>query len=121
QGLVITFGPLLTYMYALNHFSTLESRTIGFMTIAFVQLFHVFNVRRENGLGFDKTLLQNKYLWGAIVLTIGLQLLAVYTTFLQNIIHTVALQPTMWYLVLIGSLVPVAALQLYSYVKNYLL
>jgi len=121
QGLVITFGPLLAYMYALNNFNTLESRTIGFMTIAFVQLFHVFNVRRENGLGFDRTLLQNKYLWGAIVLTIGLQLLAVYTPFLQNIIHTVALQPKMWYIVLIGSIVPVAALQLYSYVKNYLL
>ncbi|MDZ7672527.1 MAG: cation-translocating P-type ATPase [Halanaerobiales bacterium] len=121
QGLVITFGPLLAYMYALNNFSTLESRTIGFMTIAFVQLFHVFNVRRENGLGFDRTLLQNKYLWGAIVLTIGLQLLAVYTPFLQNIIHTVALQPKMWYIVLIGSIAPVAILQLYSYVKNYLL
>ncbi len=121
QGLVITFGPLLAYMYALNNFSTLESRTIGFMTIAFVQLFHVFNVRRENGLGFDRTLLQNKYLWGAIVLTIGLQLLAVYTPFLQNIIHTVALQPKMWYIVLVGSIVPVALLQLYSYVKNYLL
>ena len=121
QGLIITFGPLLTYMYALNNFSTLESRTIGFMTLAFVQLFHVFNVRRENGLGFDKTLLQNKYLWGAILLTIGLQLLAVYTPFLQNIIHTVALQPNMWYLVLMGSIVPVALLQLYSYVKNYLI
>ena len=121
QGLVITLGPLLTYMYALNNFTTLESRTIGFMTLAFVQLFHVFNVRRENGLGFDKTLLQNKYLWGAIVITIVLQLLAVYTPFLQNVIHTVALQPSMWYLVLLGSVAPVLALQLYSYIKNYLI
>lgn len=121
QGLVITLGPLLTYIYALNNFSTLESRTIGFMTIAFVQLFHVFDVRRENGLGFDKTLLQNKYLWGAMVLTIGLQLLVVYSPFLQNLIHTVALQPNMWFLVLFGSIAPILVLQLYSYIKNYLI
>jgi Ca2+-transporting ATPase len=118
QGFIITMGPLITYMYALNHFSTIESRTIGFMTLAFVQLFHVFDVRRENGLGFDKTLRENKYLWGAIVLTILLQLIVVYTPFLQNVVHTVGLTLNMWYLVIIGSILPIIAIQTYSYLKN---
>ncbi len=118
QGLIITMGPLFTYIYALNNFSTIESRTIGFMTLAFVQLFHVFDVRREDGLGFDKTLMQNKYLWGAIVITILLQLIAVYTPFLQGIIHTVSLSLNMWYIVLIGSIIPVIVIQLYSYIRN---
>ena len=118
QGLIITMGPLFTYMYALNHFNTMESRTIGFMTLAFVQLFHVFDVRRENGLGFDKTLLHNKYLWGAVVITIVLQLIAVYTPFLQRVIHTVSLTLNMWYIVIIGSIIPVLAIQTYSYIKN---
>ncbi len=118
QGLIITMGPLITYMYALNHFNTIESRTIGFMTLAFVQLFHVFDVRRENGLGFDKTLRDNKYLWGAIVITILLQLIVVYTPFLQSVVHTVSLTLNMWYLVIIGSILPIIAIQSYSYLKN---
>ena len=118
HGLIITMGPLLTYMYALNHFTTTESRTIGFMTLAFVQLFHVFDVRRENGLGIDKTLLQNKYLWGAIFITILLQLIVVYTPFLQQVVHTVSLTLNMWYIVIIGSILPILVIQLYSYIKN---
>jgi len=118
HGLIITMGPLLTYMYALNHFTTTESRTIGFMTLAFVQLFHVFDVRRENGLGIDKTLLQNKYLWGAIFITILLQLIVVYTPFLQQVVHTVSLTLNMWYIVIIGSVLPILVIQLYSYIKN---
>jgi len=120
QGMILTMGPLITYMYALNHFNLTESRTIGFMTLAFVQLFHVFNVRRKNGLGFDKSLLVNKYLWGAIAITTILQLIAVYLPFLQNIIHTTKLTINMWYIVLIGSLGPLLVIQIFYYFKNKL-
>ncbi|MCF8001896.1 MAG: HAD-IC family P-type ATPase [Halanaerobiales bacterium] len=117
QGFILTLGPLLTYMYALNNFSLLESRTIGFMALAFVQLFHVFNVRRKNGLGFDKTLLKNKYLWGAIVITVLLQLIAVYTPLLQSIIHTTSLSLNMWYIVILGAIGPVLLIQIYSFIR----
>ena len=113
QGAVITMGPLFAYLITLNSgYTLLESRTIGFMTLALVQLFHVFNVRRKNGLGFDGTLFRNAYLWGALVLTIGLQLFAVYTPFMQIILHTTALSPGMWLVVLGGTLIPIILLQL---------
>ncbi|MFO7815211.1 MAG: cation-transporting P-type ATPase [Halanaerobiales bacterium] len=120
QGFILTLGPLLTYMYALNHFSLTESRTIGFMALAFVQLLHVFNVRRKNGLGIDKSLLKNKYLWGAMVITVLLQLLAVYTPFLQRVIQTTSLSLKMWYIVMLGAIGPVLLIQVYSFIRHRL-
>jgi P-type Ca2+ transporter type 2C len=118
QGAIITLGPLFTYLLALESgFSLLESRTTGFMTLALVQLMHVFNVRRKNGLGFDRTLFQNAYLWGAFFLTLGLQFLAVYTPFMQTVLHTTAISPDMWLLVLYGSLGPIVLLQLIAGVR----
>ncbi|GAB6137584.1 cation-translocating P-type ATPase [Halanaerobaculum tunisiense] len=112
HGLIISLGPLATYLYALNLDLALPvSRTIGFVTLALVQLFHVFNARRKQGTGFDATLFANPYLWGAIALTILLQLLAVYLPFLQQILDTAPLDFEMWLLVLIGSVLPVMVIQ----------
>ncbi len=112
QGAILTMGPLFAYLLTLNNgFSLLESRTTGFMTLALVQLFHVFNVRRKNGLGFDRTVFRNVYLWGAFVFTLGLQFFAVYSPFMQTILHTTAISPGMWLVVLGGSLGPIVLLQ----------
>ncbi|MFP4362250.1 MAG: cation-translocating P-type ATPase [Spirochaetia bacterium] len=118
QGAVITLGPLFAYLFTLNNgFTMPESRTIGFMTLALVQLFHVFNVRRKNGLGFDITIFKNAYLWGAFVLTLGLQFFAVYTPFMQTILHTTALSPRMWLIVLCGALAPIIVLQIIAGIR----
>jgi Ca2+-transporting ATPase len=115
QGLVITMGPLCVYIMTLNKgFALDESRTIGFMALALVQLFHIFNVRRKNGLGVDRTIFRNAYIWSAFFLTLGLQFLAVYTPLLQTILHTTALSIRMWMIVLAGALTPIVLLQLMS-------
>jgi len=121
QGLIITIGPVAVYLVSLsNHFTLDESRTIGFMALALVQLLHVFNVRRKNGLGFDKTVFQNTYLWGAIALTLLLQLFAVYTPIMQVVLHTTSLTATMWLYVLVGTLGPIALLQTVAAIRTLL-
>lgn len=118
QGVILTLGPLFAYLLTLNNgFTLLESRTAGFMTLALVQLLHVFNVRRKNGLGFDSTIFQNAYLWGAFLLTLALQFFAVYTPFMQTILHTTAISPRMWLVVLGGSLGPIVLLQIIAGVR----
>lgn len=118
QGAILTMGPLLVYLFTLNNgFTLLESRTSGFMTLALVQLFHVFNVRRKNGLGFDTSVLNNPYLWGAFVFTLGLQFLAVYTPLMQKVLHTTALTLNMWLLVLAGSIGPIVLLQIIAGIR----
>jgi len=118
QGLIITIGPIFVYLLSLERgFALEESRTIGFMTLALVQLFHIFNVRKKNGLGFDKSLFRNGYLWGAFVITFSLQLAAVYMPGLQTILHTLPLTLEMWSYVAAGTLGPLFALQLSAAVK----
>lgn len=118
QGVILTLGPLFAYLLTLNNgFTLLESRTVGFMTLALVQLLHVFNVRRKNGLGFDITIFQNAYLWGAFLFTLALQFFAVYTPFMQKILHTTAISSRMWLLVLGGSLGPIVLLQIIAGVR----
>ncbi len=119
QALVITTGPLLAYLHALDHFSATESRTIAFMGLAMVQLLHVFDVRRVNGLGFDRSSLVNRPLWGAVVLTIGLQLLAVYAPIMQTILNTEPLTLPMWSLVGMAAALPVGLLQAISLLRHH--
>ncbi len=119
QGLIITLGPLLVYLLNLQRGVSLEeSRTIGFMTLALVQLLHVINVRRKNGLGLDMSIFKNGFLLGAFLLTAGLQLVAVYTPFMQKVLHTVPLSPGMWLWILAGVLGPVLVLQIAAAIGN---
>jgi len=118
QGLILTLDPLLAYLISYDKGFTLEeSRTIVFTTLALVQLFHVFNVRKKNGLGFDKALIKNGYLWGAFVITFLLQMLAVYAPFLQTVLHTIPITMEMWYYVGVGTIGPLIFLQLVAAVK----
>lgn len=119
QGFIIALGPLLAYVISLNQgFAVETARTIGFMTLAIVHLLQVFNVRRKNGLGIDKTFFKNPYLFVSIILTFTLQIIAVYATPLQRILRTTSLSFEMWGYVVIGALLPSLVLQLSSIVKN---
>ncbi len=84
------------------------------MTLALTQLFHVFNARSPEQVLFSRRLFQNGWVWGAIVLTIGLQLAAVYLPFLSRILTTHPLRPIDWALVLFASLTPLLAGQLWK-------
>lgn len=117
QGLVIASGPMLSYVLAMNGGMELDSaRTVGFMTLAMVHLLQVFNVRRKNGLGYDRTIMRNPYMIGALALTLSLQLAAVYFPFLQSVLRTTALNPGMWGYVLLGAAAPNIVLQIISVV-----
>ncbi|WP_422486485.1 cation-translocating P-type ATPase [Gudongella sp. DL1XJH-153] len=119
QGLVIAIGPTISYLLALNKgFEIDVARTIGFMTLAMVHLLQVFNVRRKNGLGYDKTFIKNPYLIGALALTFSLQLIAIYTPIIQSILQTRSLTLGMWVYVLLGAAIPNIVLQVIAIIKN---
>lgn len=112
QGLIIAIGPLIAYALSLSNGVELSSaRTIGFMTLALGHLLQVFNVRRKNGLGYDKTFLQNPYIIGALALTLAFQFLAIYTPTIQKFLKTRALTLNMWLYVVLGAVIPNLVLQ----------
>ncbi len=92
QGVVLALGTLAAYIYVLNTTNdVVMARTVAFVTLAAVQLFHVFNVRGGGILRLDRTVFSNPVLWGAIVLVLALQALAVYQPLLNRVLQTVPL------------------------------
>lgn len=119
HGLIIAAGPFIAYLLSLhNGFEMQVARTIGFMSLAMAHLLQVFNVRRKNGLGYDKTFLQNPYLIGAAVLTLTLQIIAIYTPVMQRILETAALSYQMWLYVFMGAVMPNLALQIVAMIRR---
>ncbi len=112
QGVVLSVGTLAAYLYALKTTGDVDtSRTVAFVTLAGVQLLHVFNIRSGGILRPDRTLFNNPVLWGAIVLVLLLQLLAVYQPLLNRVLHTVPLDAANVLTATVASLATLAVLQ----------
>jgi P-type Ca2+ transporter type 2C len=92
--------------------------TIAFMTLALAQVFHAFNARSQMDTIFNERLFTNKWLWGAVVLCVFLQLAAVYVPFLQTVLRTVPLNLPDWGMVLGFSLLPVVVVELVKLVRR---
>jgi Ca2+-transporting ATPase len=71
------------------------ARTLAFTTLVLFQLFNVFNARSDSRSALPN-LFRNRWLWGAVLLSLGLHGLAVYTPFLQGAFGTVALDGADW-------------------------
>ncbi|MGX5271354.1 cation-translocating P-type ATPase [Bifidobacterium polysaccharolyticum] len=72
-----------------------EARTVGFTILVFAQLFNALASRSSRKSAFQG-LFSNPWLWGAIGISILLQLLVIYVPFLGEAFGTVPLQPQAW-------------------------
>ena len=71
------------------------ARTLAFTTLVFCQLFNVFNSRSDYTSAF-RHLFSNWLLWGAVALSIGLQIAVVYVPFLNTAFGTTPIGATDW-------------------------
>jgi Ca2+-transporting ATPase len=113
-GAVITISVLVAFAISflwLDAGSEL-SVTISFVTLALAQLWHVFNMRdRESGL-FKNEITRNPYIWGALILCVGLVLIAIYIPVLSLVLHLTDPGYKGWLLIGGLSLVPLLVGQL---------
>lgn len=72
-----------------------EARTMGFTILVFAQLFNALCSRSHYESAF-RGFFANKWLWGAIALSIVLQLLVIYVPFLNVAFGTTPLEPMAW-------------------------
>jgi Ca2+-transporting ATPase len=100
-GLIMAAGTLGVMDWALpgglidGSGSLRYAQTMAFTTLVFFQLFNVFNSRSDRHSAFRK-LFSNPWLWGALGLSVVLQLMVVYVPFLQEAFRTQALAPLDW-------------------------
>ena len=90
-GIIIAIGTLLLFWYNLPRGGALAA-TIAFTTVVMFEMVRVQSVRMKYKVG----LLSNKKLIIAMAVSLGLQLMVVYTPFFQPIFNTVALGLMEW-------------------------
>lgn len=100
MALPMTIGTLWMFQRYLAVDPT-KAWTISLTTLAVFQWFNAWNCRSEQQSAFRQNPWSNKYLIIATGIVIGLQLLAVYTPFLQTILRTSPLALHDWALVIL--------------------
>lgn len=78
-----------------HEFQMIEARTMGFTILVFAQLFNAIASRSARQSAFVG-LFSNKWLWGAIGLSVVLQLVVIYVPFLNSAFGTTPLGPWAW-------------------------
>lgn len=86
--------------------------TMSFLTIGLAQLFHVFNSRKERGPLRGKEWFSNPYVLGAVVLTVALELAAVYMPGLRTVLRTTPPAAVDWLVIIGCALMPLVVGQL---------
>lgn len=117
--IILAYGLLLTGsvlgVYIVAHFVLrYESQllvSMSFATLALAQLFHVFNMRHGKSNIFNNDVLWNPYIWGALLLCIGLILLAMWWPSVSAVLHLQALTGKQWLWVVIAASIPTLIIQ----------
>jgi len=86
-----------------------SAETMAFVTLSLAELFRAFTVRSERTSIFRLGFFSNKYLVGAVALSLALVLATVFVPFLQPIFNTHALTLREWEVVLGLALLPAMA------------
>jgi Ca2+-transporting ATPase len=105
SGVVIglaAFGFFSFLIHTNHELGYAQTATFTFMAVA--QLMHILNIRKQKGFGADKSFFKNKPLVGAIILSIILQLIAVYVPFMNELLGTSPLQLNTWGIIFLAAI-----------------
>jgi Ca2+-transporting ATPase len=119
-GSVITaavLGGLVFSTYKLG-FVKGKAVSVSFLTLAFAQIVHVFNMRSMRAGLLRNAVTRNAYVWGAVVLCAFIILGAVYIKPVSEVLSIVNPGLDGWILVVISSLLPLIAGQAWMYLRK---
>jgi Ca2+-transporting ATPase len=113
-SLFITIAVLGVFALALTwlDMDNQQAITVSFLTLAFAQLWHVFNMRDLGTSLLDNEIVRNPWVWGALALCLLLLLAAVYVPGLDTLLKVTDPGLTGWSLVAGASLFPLIAGQI---------
>ncbi|MBW2505735.1 MAG: cation-transporting P-type ATPase, partial [Deltaproteobacteria bacterium] len=114
HGLIITTAVLGAMAIALLYLGMDERQavTVSFLTLAFAQLWHVFNMRDKGGTLLNNSIVKNSYVWGALGLCSVLLAATVYVPILAEVLDVARPGLSGWLLIFGMSLLPLVAGQI---------
>ncbi len=101
QALVITVVTVLLFEYYIKTKNITYGQTVVFSAIVIFELFNAINYHTGNKSIFKTNLFSNKYLIGAIFLSLIIQLVVVY--FLNTVFKTTPILAVDWLFIIIGA------------------
>ncbi len=105
-----TFGALAAARLGLD----LDGKsvvTVTFLTLAFAQLWHMFNMRHPQSGVINNEVTRNAWAWGALALCTALLAVPPYLPPVAEVMHLAPPTPAMWAVVLVMSIAPLIVIQ----------
>ena len=110
-GLISAFLSFIRYFYYSNAGTSIEEiRTVIFTSAVIFELFLVFSVRFGKQHFFTH-FFKNKFLLFGVAVSLGLQLMAIYHPFLQNVLETQSLDFQEWMIVLLPTVLGIGLIE----------
>jgi len=107
-GGLITAATMAAFLWALDR-APERAVTVAFMTLALAQIFHLGNARSVDAVLDPAHVFSNRYAVGAILLTVALQLAAMYVDPLPRVLRVSPLAVREWTVVLVCAAAPAVA------------
>ena len=95
-GVFMAIGTLWVFTKEWNNGDLIRAQTLGFTTMAMFQVFNALNCRSRTKSVFKIGFFTNKYLFGAMIASVSLQIMATILPFFQVALRTVPLSGWDW-------------------------
>ena len=109
---------LLAFSIGNKLYSIEVGRTMAFLSLGMLELVHSFNIKREESI-FKIGILENKYLVGALILGIILQVGVVLIRPLAEIFNLVPLNGIQWLYTILIAIAPIPIMEVQKAVNGY--
>jgi Ca2+-transporting ATPase len=120
-GLIMTLGSLFVQWWAIRWgYDVKTQQTMVFTTLCFVQLGNALSSRSNYQPILSSGLFSNRGMWGAIALTVLLQLLIIYVPFLDTVFKTTVLDWKSISVILAVTAGCMCCIELLKYIGNRL-
>lgn len=108
HGLSISAATLGAFVLAQSYLEMEPDAavTVSFLTLAFAQLWHVFNMRDPRSRAIRNEITRNGYVWGALGLSIGLVLAVLFVPAAADALDLVMPDVRAWMLIVVMSVAP---------------
>jgi len=105
-----TFGALAAARLGLD-LNGVSIVTVTFLTLAFAQLWHVFNMRHPQSGPLRNEVTRNPWVWGALLLCTVLLAVPPYVEPMAHVMHLAPPTPAMWAIIIGMSIAPLSVTQ----------
>ncbi len=117
---IITLSVIAAVIYC-REFITTDPEILnnaGFVTLAFAQLFHVFNMSSPKSKLFVNEITKNHFVWYAIIICLGLMVMVFTVPQMRLVLGLTVLPVNIWAVSIIASLIPLFVIQVYKTLRR---